>query len=621
MPSGTGRVNAVGASLLVAFFPAGLVAAGYGFVAGLRDVSPTERLAIAMLAGLGAVLWSVSIVNVALPLVGLWAWVCFLLLLVPVARSSVLRQLRADIVALAGRRHVAGLLLGAVGVLIVLLWPLLSRPDVVFYDGTSGHDAFFWIIGAEHLQRFSYLQPAITHPAYPLFYSIDAISGFTPPWGRIGAEGLLALIAGLTGCSPLQLYVPVSAALFFPWVAAVYLVVRTFFVARCTFAAGLALVTLQPIYVFTAANGNLPNLLGAMAGGTGIVSLARLLTAEGERRVWLLLLAMSSHALMCAYPEMIPGIALTGLLLVVREGRRALRDRRASKVPAVLAALLLGLLLNPITTLRAGSGLFRTITEVAATASAGSIFDTVPAAAMLPAMATLSVSLGRELGSVGGIAGSLVVAVAAGYALRRARDRFGAVALFAGAAAILSYTLATGYDYGWQKVVQFSGVFLAALFPAAIVGAAGDVTPVRSPVRWLLVPATLAIAGAAMVANLVIVHRYSREKALTRDWYALRDLSRGPWRNLPVLIDGATFARPFFYSMWAAYFLDESRVHFGSAPQSGGYLRQPVDRSPIAVTEQPRAKVMAAPKSGATLPGAAWSGQTAVALRIDPKRP
>jgi len=258
-------MSALETCLLLLIIPCALTAAGYWLAGGLRALSAAERLATAMLAGLFALTWAVSVVNLLLPLAGVWGWTCLLPWFVPLLRGTMRRNLAADLAAVIGNRRGAWLASGALLFLGTLLWPLLSRPGVVFYDGTAGHDAFFWIVGAEHLKRQTYLQPAVTNPVYPLYYSIESITGLRPVWGRMGAEGLLALVSNLAGASPLKIYVAATAALYIPWVAATFLALRTFWFERVGFACALVLVAVQPLFVFFHANANLPNLLGALA--------------------------------------------------------------------------------------------------------------------------------------------------------------------------------------------------------------------------------------------------------------------------------------------------------------------------------------------------------------------
>ncbi len=85
-------------------------------------------------------------------------------------------------------------------------------------------------------------------------------------------ETLLALFSGLAGTTPLHICLYFAAALFLPWLAAVYLAVTTFFRTELSRGSLAALVLLQPIFVFFYANSNLPNLLGAILGAMTVIA-------------------------------------------------------------------------------------------------------------------------------------------------------------------------------------------------------------------------------------------------------------------------------------------------------------------------------------------------------------
>jgi hypothetical protein len=589
-------VNRFETGLLLLAIPPGLIAAGYGLVAMLRTLSAAERLAAAMFAGFCAVLWTVSVVNLALPLDGIWGWTCVVPLVCPLWRETTRAQLVADLAAFFGDRRGSVAVVTSVLFLAALLWPVWSRPDVVFYDGTASHDAFFWIVGAEHLKRHSYLQGAVTSPVYPLFYSIESIAGLHPVWGRMGAEGLLALISNLVGASPLKLYVAASAALFFPWLAAVFLVARTFVLERCTLLVVVCLVALQPLFIFFQANANLPNLVGVIAAALAMVAAARATDGGPGQRGWLLLLALGGHGILCSYPELAPVTALSVALLLGRTWWRGGWRAGAAGASRIMAATLAALVLNPVTTVRAWSGLVSSWTEAQQGAARPAIFATVAEAARGPAMATLSVPLGHDLATIGGLIAATVVLVALVLSIGRARDRWGVMAILAGGGAILVYTIVTGYGYGWQKTVQFSAIFLAALLPVGAVALGlGRAETARS---WRAVAsatalATIVLFGAATAENLRETYKWSRRKFLTRDWFDAREFTRRALHNAPVLVDARTFERPFFYTMWATYFLDESRVYFAADEVAGGYLRPSVRKYPPDWVQSPRAMLVA----------------------------
>lgn len=593
-------------ALLLTAIPLGLVAAGYWLAAGLRSVSAAERLAVAMLAGLGAVIWTVSVVNLALPLRGIWGWTCVVPLLVPLLRAETRRGAVSDFVATFGHGRGAAIL-GVGGLFLgLLLWPLLSRPGMVYYDGSSGHDGFFWVVGAEHLKRQSYLQPAVTNPVYPLYYSVDAITGLRPIWGRMGAEGLLALISNLAGLSPLKLYLVATAALFFPWLAAVYLVARTFVLERIGGWGAGVLIIFQPLFVFFHANANLPNLVGIVAGAAVVVGVARATASIDNRAHWLALSALGTHALLCAYPEAAPAIAVPAALLLIRGWWRHGVARAGWAALGATA----GLGLNPVTTIRAVSGFAASWAEVAHGTPRPAVLAALPAAAKAPALFTLSVPFGQHLGAAGGLMAGVVLAVALFLVLRHARDRFGAGAMLTGGASLLVYAGVTGYGYGWQKAAQCSAIFLAALLPLGLVGR-------RAPGLVIAVLALFAWAGAE---NFRDVYKWSGRKYLTWDWFGMRAYSRQALKNIPVRVEPDTFGRPFFYSMWAAYFLDESRIYYAGEATNGGYLRPSVEKYPPDWMQAPRAVLLAGPSADLKSDKVVWKSDS-VAIALVPERP
>src|SRR5436190_15182742 len=62
--------------LLLLGLPAGMILAGYWLAARLREVSASERIAVAALMGLAGLLWNIAAVNFFRPLSSGWAWLC-----------------------------------------------------------------------------------------------------------------------------------------------------------------------------------------------------------------------------------------------------------------------------------------------------------------------------------------------------------------------------------------------------------------------------------------------------------------------------------------------------------------------------------------------------------------
>jgi hypothetical protein len=157
----------------------------------------------------------------------------------------------------------------------------------------------------------------------------------------------------------------------------------------------------------------------------------------------------------------------------------------------------------------------------------------------------------------------------------------------------------TGFTYGWQKTVQFSGLFVAAAVPAAAIDALWRYRPetaVRRRVTNAVLAALVLFVGYATVMNCRDIYKWSNRKVISNDWFALRDQSRGALRNAPVLVDSATFRMAFFHGMWAAYFMPESLLYFGGrGVESGGYLRNYVINEAAAEIPPPAAVLVGRP--------------------------
>ncbi len=566
--------------LLLLTLPAALALAGYWLAARLTSAVAAERIAVAVLAGLCVLLWNVASVGFYRPLAGGWAWLCLWPIALTVADRRTRSAVLADIRALLRHRR-GGLALALGGVFIVfLLWPLLSRPSLVYYDGTSNHDAFFWISSAEHLKRHTYMELPVTSATRPFTNTTPVIIGWHPGWGRMGAEGLLALSSSIVGLAPLKLYLAAAASLFVAWLAAVYLAARTFLIGRLRLVTMVALVLLQPVFVFFHGNANLPNLVGALTAAAVVIALERALRPEPPRWPWLVLVALGIHGLLCSYPEMLPFVALPAGLLWLRRWWAA--GPRAAWRPAGLALLAVaaGGLLNPASSIRGVQGFILSFDTARANLAWANLFEPLSAAEYVPALATLAVVGCKNLGTILGTAASVALLVGAVLAIRRARDRVGTLVTLTGAAALLAYTLATGFNYGWQKTVQFGGAFWVAVAPVAIVQAYAVAAPAGRRLRLL---ARTALAGVlllfahATLTNFLDGQRWSRGKVLTHDWFTLRDYARDHLRDQPVLVDGASFRMAFFHGMWATYFLRDSDVYYAArGHENGGYLRDTV---------------------------------------------
>ncbi len=558
---------ALGLAILVTV-PVGLLLLGAGLVAPLRRPEPGERLAAALLAGFSMSLLVLGWIGAVQPVRGAALALLAVPMLATLAQPTVRRQLVADLATLL--RTWPGVV-GAVVFLGLLLWPLLSRPALMYYDGTANHDGHIWISGADFLQQASYLAPFVGDKLHPYLNGTIVLRGWTPDFGRIGAESYIAAVATLTGKAPVEIYLWASAALFFPWIAAVYGIARRFLCGPLALPAIIGLVAVQPLFAFYHLNGNLPNLLGVIAG------FALLLALQGgfdhvarEGRAgwgWIGVTAVSGHGLLISYPELAPFIGLPAVLLAVRAARRNPAHVRALLV-FVGAAAGLALALNPATTSRAVAGFVTAWGTARSDQTWANLMSGVGGAGFLPTLLTLSPKAGRELGPILGALASVGLVAAGVWAWWRARDRSGTLILLSGAAALAGYTWVTGFSYGWQKTAQFSGVILAALFSVGAPQALAAL-PLRRAVRAV----ALGLLGAFFVYAAVVIQldqlKWSRRKHLERDWLALRAQTFAG----PVWVVPATFEQPFFYGMWATYFLPQTPIAFpDSDSRNTGYL-------------------------------------------------
>lgn len=549
--------------------------------------SASQRIAASVLAGFCVLLAAIAAMSLLWPLAGWTAAAVLAPALLTLARPARLRAAVADLRATLFSGGGPVFLAAALVFLALLLAPLLVRSGVIFHDGTTNHDAFFWITGAEYLQQHSCLAvPEVSAP-HPLNNAVTAFTGLAPAWGRMGAEGYLAWVASLAGKSPLLVYLWASAALYSAWIAAVYLVARTFLTLDLHWPAAAALAALQPLFAFYHHNANLPNLLGMLAGATLVLALVHGLraVADGGRewRAWLGLGALAWHGLLCTYPEMVPFILLPCGLLVARAWLAGETVAARTRLLGFAAGLLLaGTLLNPATTWRAAHGFWVSFLSARANAGWANILSSVGPGEFIPALLTLSPKSGRELGDLLGGALTIGAIAALAFTWWRARDRLGLTLVLSGAAALALYTAVTGFHYGWQKTVQFSGVFLAAMLPVGTL----ELLLVEPWRRRLACAAAIGLAGFFIYAQVIVeldLWKWSGRKSIAVDWHELAAAQR-PLAGQPVVIEAATFPRAFFHGMWSMYFLRDAAVSFAArGTENGGYLRATV------ATEDPAA--------------------------------
>ncbi|HEY8995157.1 MAG TPA: hypothetical protein VIM71_10880 [Lacunisphaera sp.] len=556
-----------------------ILVSGYWLAAlNLVDTFP-ERLALASIAGLASLLLLVAGVNFFLPLSGPGMGACLLPAMGSLLWSRSRSQLLADLRS-AGRSRSGFMVLGLVAVfLTVLLGPALLDWQALFYDGTTNHDSYIWVTSGEFLQHHTYMESPVPSATQPWMNMAEDNVGWDPRRGQLGAETLLALFSSLAGTTPLFTCLYLAGSLFLPWTAAVYLAVTTFFRPQLSRATLAALVMLQPIFVFFYANSNLPNLLGTIMGTTVILATEHALRAgtRPRRLGWCAVLVMGFHGLLAVYPEMVPFILLSCGLLWLRPWWARRRDVVRTHAGWVAAAFVAGTVVNPAITVRAVRGFLYSFRTARTEDIFGNLFAPLNFAEYIPGSATLSIPAALSLGAVLGTGLTLMLLAAAITAWWRARDRLGALFALAGSGVLLVYTLVTGFKYGWQKSVQFSGIFITATMTAALVGAQIDEwhqTGWRRRTAGVCLAGIITFYTAATASNFSQIYEWRRQKILSRDWTALRELSATTLREQPVLVESATFRMPFFHSMWAAYFLPDSRTYYARrGGEGGGYLR------------------------------------------------
>ncbi len=597
-------MNQIEGLLILLGLPVALLLSGYWLAALLVESEAWERLAFALPCGLGVLLAEVAVVNFFHPLAGVWAYACFVpvlfTLLLPRSRQSLGR----DLVFSARNASRPALIAGAL-FFVFLLWPVLTTPSSIFYDGTSNHDSFFWVAGAEHLKRHTYMDLPVVSAVQPLTNQTAAIIGWKPAWGRIGAEALLALASSAIGLSPLKIYLYGTASLALVWISLAFLGLRTFVTETPSRIALAALCGLQPIFIFFYGNANLPNLCGTLTGTAAIIGLERALRAgpgrRGEFTAWSALTVLSLHGLICGYPEMVPFVLLPCGLLWLRPWftRGSAAYWRTAGLGAAL--IIAGLVLNPATAIRGWNGFRVSFDAARADNNWANLFNPLDRAEYIPGLVTLNISGAKELEWWFGVPLSALLLGVGGLVVWRSRDRFGLLAGLSGGAVLLAYTLATGFLYGLQKTVQFSGLFVAIVFPLAAIDTLWKLRD-GSP-RWRR-PAFAAVAALAVffayatVMNCRDIYKWSDRKVISSDWFTLREQSYTELARKPVLVEAGTFKMAFFHGMWAAYFLPESHIYFGMrGEESGGYLRSNVVNE---ATQE-------IPKPAAILVGRAWA--------------
>jgi len=274
---------------------------------------------------------------------------------------------------------------------------------------------------------------------------------------------------------------------------------------------------------------------------------------------------------------MIPFILLPCGLLWLRPWFSRKWEIARTNGSAVIAAFIAGGIINPAVTIRAWHGFRYSFKIARADVIFPNLFAPINGAEHVPALATLAIPAVVSFGTWAGAALTLMLLAAAAMGWWRARDRIGVLFTLAGSVVLMAYTVITGFNYGWQKSIQFGAIFVVAFLTAPLLEALFEEW---RKARWRKVAAGICIGGiaffyaAATTVNLQQIQTWSQEKKLSRDWFELRELSATTLREQPVLVESASFRLPFFHSMWAAYFLPTSRTYFARrGGEGGGYLR------------------------------------------------
>jgi len=558
-----------------------LVLAGYAVIGFLPNKTSLSRVALASLLGLAWVIFFASAVGPLVPLGRVVAWLTWIpagiALLLPTTRN----QIRRDFLALAqspSARSAAG---GLAVLWFALLLPFLVYPDLVFFDGKTNHDNFFWCVGAEYLQSHNYLTVAARNREFPLYNLTWSFCGPNPVWARMGAEGYLALTSAMFGRSPVQLYNFLTTAFVVPWLLLTLAIARQLGLNKIS-PAGAALIACgQPILFFFIANGNLPNLLGVLfSGGLWLVVL---LVAEARQRSWRMALAglLFVHGMLACYPEIFP-VALAPIVFFAIRHFLIRTSGRSNLLVWAAGLVAGGLCVNPMTTVRLWSGILNSIGQVQQDSGWPNIFDRLTSAGYLPGLVTLAIPSVRLYGFAGGCVASVAVLASLFLLLRGTPHRSTLLISLSGFFGMLAYTMVQSFGYGWQKSAQFSGIHLAVIFPVLLVGLVDGAVRARPWRPWALsaMVITLGVMVHAVIGTAAENLKLGGQKGLTQGLFSLRDRVAAKFPGQPIQVDGATFRAAFFHSMWSAELFPHNPLVFLSrSDQPAGYLSDSVTRA------------------------------------------
>ncbi|HWL16389.1 MAG TPA: hypothetical protein VNR00_12340, partial [Opitutus sp.] len=128
------------AFVLAAAFALACPLSGYGLGVRLGGLSPSRRFAISTLAGLLLLLATLSVVNAFVPLGPFAAALCLWPIAWTLVSTEARRALGGDLRVMLGGRFGQAALALTIFSLALLQWPELSRPELIYYDGTANHD-------------------------------------------------------------------------------------------------------------------------------------------------------------------------------------------------------------------------------------------------------------------------------------------------------------------------------------------------------------------------------------------------------------------------------------------------------------------------------------------------
>ena len=577
------------------------LAFGYLIVRRSGSGPAPERLAWTYVIGFAALVFALGAAATFFPArahgPALAAGSVVLLVLTKGARGRLMNDLREG-----GRPALVVAAIAALG-MIGLNWPSVSTGDTVFFDGHGNHDGFYNVGNASWLLDHSARDIPAWSVASPLFFSTRDLIGVHSVVTRLGAETLLAVAAATTGHDPLALYLPLLSSLLLPWLATAFLVAqRVWPRRRFPVALATAVGALQPLFVFSFANGNFPNLVGLLTC-TPLLLLFRWQQTEARPPFGVLAIALATAATLATYPEVlaVTGVGL-GVLVLASLGRLPL-----AWTARALLGMAAGAALNPLVARRAVGGLRTAIGADSSLAGGQAWFAGLRPEHFLPAAVTLSFDAARALPIALAVVVSLAIVVAVVVAWRRADDPALVWATLVPLAAVCALGWHRKMPYAYQKGVQWTALVLCVLV------AVGMMECLRAPwtatgSRWPRALGRLGLAAAGAIGTLWLLtgtaagaRRMLTMAGVKRIDSAFRAVSEMAQlvppgaaiavRDLPLGADG-------FFAMWIPYFIRDHPLFFEWGEASANYLspvvrhsaRVPLARPPyvLAAAGSPR---------------------------------